>query len=156
MSQVHAVAWVLIIVSMAPAASNPQATELRNRIKALRAQEKAVIQNIRAEYSVVLGKTQLDKAHLSQTIRQLRIDEKELLRLTKDKTQRANIRARYKKVIAVLTGEEHLDAAGLREARAQERDLVKVVRVLYKDAINVLEKQLHALPKTRSNRKPKG
>jgi len=118
---------------------------LRAQIKALQAEEKVTLKTIKAEYESILQSDKLSKTQLEQEKAALRAQEKALLELATTKDERHAIREQYQLLFKVLAGEIKLDRELIAKIKAQEKELMALVRMLYKAKIRSLQSLIQAL-----------
>ena len=140
-------AWDFVGRSGIALANNPHVTALRQKVKALREEEKTVVKVIQAQYDSVINKAKLDEPQLGQLRKELLAQERQYLLLTTDKEQKANIRRNYEHLRRVLGGEGRLDAGAIRQLREQETAHVRLVQTVYKAKILELEQGIQVASK---------
>jgi len=140
------VAWDFVGRSGIALANNPHVTALRQKVKALREEEKTVVKVIQAQYDSVINKAKLDEPQLGQLRKELLAQERQYLLLTTDKEQKANLRRNYEHLRRVLGGEGLLDAGAIHH-REQETAHVRLVQTVYKAKILELEQGIQVASK---------
>jgi hypothetical protein len=135
------------------AVENADVKALRNDITALRAQEKAIIKVLRAQYETVIKADKLSEAQLAEGRKVLGAQEKELLAVATTKEDRDAIRQQYSSLRDAMGNGIHLDAAKIHELRALENAQVKQVSLAFKAKIQELEAAIKVIEKAG---KPKG
>ena len=126
---------------------NPQITELRMQIKALQAEEKAVLKAIKGQYESILQQNKLSKTQQEEIKAALRNEEKGLLALATTNDQTEAIRAEFQLLFQVLSGELQLDKEVIAKIKRQEKTQVSLIRALYSAKIKELQAVIHALQK---------
>ena len=135
------------------AAENADVKALRNDITALRAQEKAIIKVLRAQYETVIKADKLSEAQLAEGRKVLGAQEKELLAVATTKEDRDVIRQQYSSLRDAMGKGIHLDATKIHELRTLENAQVKQVSLAFKAKIQELEVAIKVIEKAG---KPKG
>jgi hypothetical protein len=145
---------VLAFGGVAPAAGNPAADALRQQIKALKAQERAAVKAIEAQYDAVIRGDRLGEKELFARRRALDEQEKQALAVATTSEAKDQIRATYGALRKSLSGQIKLDASQIAQLRAQKKAVVSQVAGPYKAKIAELENQLKVVSKSGSSRTP--
>ncbi|HEV2949930.1 MAG TPA: hypothetical protein VGX70_21310 [Gemmataceae bacterium] len=124
---------------------NPQITALRMQIKALQAEEKAVLKAIKGQYESILQQDKLSKTQREEIKAALRNEEKDLLALATTNDQTQAIQAEFQLLFQVLSGEVQLDREVVAKIKKQEKAQVALIRALYKAKIKSLQSLIQAL-----------
>jgi hypothetical protein len=126
---------------------HPQASVLRVQIKALQAEEKAVLKAIKAQYESILQENKLSKTQREEIKTALRNEEKDLLALATTNDQTQAIQADFQLLFQVLSGEVQLDKEVIAKIKKQEKAQVSLIRALYRAKIKELQGLIHVLEK---------
>jgi hypothetical protein len=126
---------------------NPQITALRMQIKALQAEEKAVLKAIKGQYESILQQNKLSKTQQEEIKAALRNEEKDLLALATTNDQTQAIQAEFQLLFQVLSGEVQLDKEVIAKIKKQEKAQVTLIRALYSAKIRELQSLVRALEK---------
>jgi hypothetical protein len=124
---------------------NPQITALRMQIKALQAEEKAVLKAIKGQYESILQQDKLSKTQREEIKAALGNEEKDLQALATTNDQTQAIEAEFQLLFQVLSGEVQLDRAVVAKIKKQEKAQVALIRALYKAKIKSLQSLIQAL-----------
>jgi len=144
---VIASAALLTIVSLAATAADPRVEAMRVQIRALRAQEPAVVRAVRDRYDLILKREKLTEAVLRQQRQALKAEENELLSLAANEEQATAVRLRYERLRKYLAGEIKLDEAEVKQVH-QMRDLhVRQIKAAFQAKIKTLELEMRVLEK---------
>ena len=137
---------MLLAARAAVAADNKgQMAALRLEVKLLKSQETATVKAIQSLYRTLLGQDTSARAQLVQLRAALGRQERDLLALTTDRTERAQIRQQYALVRKALGAEGKLDGKLIAQLRQQEKVHVQGVRTLYRARIKQLENEMRVL-----------
>jgi hypothetical protein len=144
-------------VSTVARASNPQVDAIRQQIKALREEEKAVITRIRQNYKAIIENKHLDEHERATLRKKLAEEERQSLSLAKSKDQKERIRSNYSHLRQLLSGEIHLDTGAVRQLYEQETQHIRNVQAVYKAKIQELEEagKVASQAKSTGNRRKK-
>src|SRR5438270_13894871 len=120
-NSVIACAAAVTILSVAATAADPRVEAVRAQIRALRAQEPAIIKAVKERYDLILKRDKLSEAVLRQQRLALREEENQLLAVAATEEQSAAIRLRYERLRKYVGGEIKLDEAEIKQIH-QMRD----------------------------------
>jgi hypothetical protein len=134
-------------------ANNPEVDALRQQVKALQAEEKAVVKLIKARYEAVLRTGRLSEQQREAERLALSNQEKQYLALATTPQDQEKIRAQYHLLRTALNSQGNVDATLSAQVRAQERNHVKLVSGLYKAKISELNAAIRAAGKTPTRRR---
>jgi hypothetical protein len=127
-------------------ANNRAAAQLlQQQVKALRQEQRAAEQAVKARFDAIIHADLLNENQLRQERTALKKQEDTILALTNDPIQREAIRTLYDGLRARLKTGIKLDESAIRQLREQERAAIQQIKALYKIRIQALEQQLRAL-----------
>jgi hypothetical protein len=127
------------------AADSPEIKALHKEIDALRAQEKATIKTLRAQYETFLKIDKLSEKELIAQRDALHQQEKELLSVATTTEGKDAIKAQYGALRDALNKGAKLDATEIRAIRDQEKSHTKLVSAAYSAKIKELEAAIQLL-----------
>jgi len=147
MYRLKMVAAVVVMVGVAASVSaeNNAIATLRKEIQALRAQEKAAVKAIHAQYDGMIKRDKVEEHVLAQERHALAVQEKELLAVATSPEQKDAIRAQYDKLRAALTAGIKMDAKLIEQLRHAEHAHIKHVEAAFNAKVKMLEAEIHAL-----------
>jgi hypothetical protein len=145
---------VLFVLSAGlAAAENPEIKALHKDIEALRAQEKAALKIIRAQYETFVKIDKLSETELAAERDALGKQEKELLIVATTTEDHDAIKAQYGALRAALGKGAKLDAKEIQAVRAQEKAHTKLVSAAFSAKIKEIEAVIGALEKPKRGKK---
>ncbi len=143
---------LLMAWGVALASSNPAADALRQQIKALRAEEKANVKAVQAQYDSVIHGDKLSEQQLREQRLALDAQEKQALAVAGSAQDRSQIRSQLETLRKALLGQSKLDASQVAQLRAQRKAHAQQIASAYKAQIAQLEAQLRAMPRSTGSR----
>jgi hypothetical protein len=144
---------VVLVAQNLVRAENPEVTALRQQVKALQAEEKAVVKVIKARYEIAVRQNRLTGKELEAERVALRHQENQYLALATTTQDQDAIHAQYNLLRRALNTQGSLDANLIAQIRAQERVHVKLVSSLYKAKISELNAAIRAAGKSSTRRR---
>jgi hypothetical protein len=135
------------------AAENPEVRVLHKEIDALRAQEKATVATIRAQYEIFVKIDKLSEKELAAQRDALGKQEKELLNVATTKEDRVAIQTQYGTLRDALGKGATLDAKEIQAIRAQEKAHTKLISAAFSAKIKEMEAAIHLLEKSKGGKK---
>ncbi|HEY1861968.1 MAG TPA: hypothetical protein VGG61_16520, partial [Gemmataceae bacterium] len=144
---------LVVLCTGLTAAENPEIKVLRNEITALRAQEKAVLNLLRAQYETYVKIDKLSEKELAAERETLAKQEKELLAVATTSEDRDAIKAQYKSLHDALNLGTKIDANQIREIRALEKVHTKLVGAAFNAKIKELEAAIQILERAKTGKK---
>jgi len=130
--------------SVSVAENNAVAT-LRKEIQALRAQEKAAVKGIHAQYDGMIKRDRVAEQVLAQERHALAVQEKELLAVATTPEQKEAIRVQYESLRAALKADIKMDEKLIAQLRHAEHAHIKHVEAAFNAKVKMLEAEIHAL-----------
>src|SRR5262245_13364547 len=140
-----AVVVMLGVAASVSVAENNAVATLRKEIQALRAQEKAAVKAIHAQYDGMIKRDKVEEHVLAQERHALAVQEKELLAVATSPEQKDAIRAQYDKLRAALTAGIKMDAKLIEQLRHAEHAHIKHVEAAFNAKVKMLEAEIHTL-----------
>jgi len=135
----------LVVVGLASADSKPGVNALRDQISALRKEEGATINAIKARYRAILRRDRLTETELRIERAEVRKQEEVALALASSATERDQIRTVYDGLRRYLTRAVRLEEREIRLLTDQEHNLIRQIRGLYTARIRQLEQEIRML-----------
>jgi hypothetical protein len=139
---------VLVMVGIqAFAGGNPDVAALRKEVTALRAQEKATVKAIQAQYDTLIKADKLSEEILIAQRKALPKQESELMAVATTTEDKDAIKTRYELLRGLLKNGTKLDAQQINALRAEKTATVKVVGAAYRGKVQELEAAIKVLEK---------
>jgi hypothetical protein len=135
------------------AAENPEIKVLRNDIQVLRAQEKSVLNLLRAQYETYVKIDKLSDKELAAERDVLAKQEKELLAVATTNEDRDAIKAQYVTLRDALNLGSKIDAKQIQAIRAQEKAHTRLVSAAFTAKVKELEAAIQILERAKSGKK---
>jgi hypothetical protein len=138
---------LLAVGGVALASGNPAVDALRQQVKTLRAEEKAVVKAIEGLYDPLIRNDRLSEKQLIVLKETLRQQEKQQLALATTAADRDRIRAEFDALRKQISGQFHADATQIAQLRTQRSAHITQVHNQYRAAIAAIEAQIKAISK---------
>ena len=144
---------LVVLATGLTAAENPEVKALRNDIQALRAQEKAVLTRLRAQYETYVKLDKLSEKELAAERDVLVKQEKELLAVATTNVDRDAIKAQYVTLRDALNLSSKIDAKQIQAIRVQEKAHTRLVSAAFTAKVKELEAAIQILERAKTGEK---
>jgi hypothetical protein len=143
----------LTVVSVSATAADPRVETMRAEIRALRAQEPAILRAVRERYDLIVKREKLSEAALRQQRQVLKQEEEQLLAVSATAEEKAAVGTRYERLRKYMGGEIKLDEAEVKQIHLMRDAHVRQIRAAFSAKIKGMEAEMRALEKASHGKK---